>query len=185
METGDAQMKSIVVFTFAVIVALVLSLCFYLGAFKSVELSVTEAGPYKIVYKEHIGAYHKIVPDIEVVERWAVANGEACQTSFGEYLQNPDTTDEDRLHSNAGCLVLKDWSGKTLPEGLLFREIPRRLYVVAEFNGAPSIGPQKVYPKAYKLISSQGLKSDGAVIEMYERMPEAKLRTHYHFPVAK
>jgi AraC family transcriptional regulator len=185
MEAGEPHMKFLVAFTLAVIIGLILSLCFYLGAFKSVSFSVADAGPYKLVYKLHTGAYHKIVPDIETVERWAVANGEACQTSFGEYLENPDTTDEDRLHSNGGCVVSKDWSGKPLPEGLIYREIPRRLFVVAEFDGAPSIGPQKVYPKANQLITSQGLKSDGAVIEMYERMPGSKLRTHYHFSVSK
>lgn len=182
---GVGDMKGLVAFVFLTVVGLVLALAIYLGAFKDVTIAAQEAGPFKVVFKHHVGAYHKIVPDIEVVERWAVANGETCKISFGEYLDNPNTTDEDRLNSNGGCVVENDWSGKPLPDGLTYRELPRRLYVVAEFDGAPSIGPQKVYPRVEKFMTEKGLKHDGAVIELYERMPQAKLQTHYHFPVAK
>jgi effector-binding domain-containing protein len=124
------------------------------------------------------------VPVIEEVERWAVKNDEACQISYGEYIDDPNVVEEDRLRSNGGCVVLKDWTGK-MPEGIVYRELPRRLYVIAIFYGAPSIGPQKVYPKVREYMEQQGLVLDAPVIEMYERLPEQKLRTIYHFPARK
>ena len=177
-------MRVIFAFVGVTIIGLIMALLVYLGAFKSVSLSLSEAGPIRLVSKHHVGPYHKIVPTIEEVEDWAAKNGETCQTSFGEYLDDPDTTDEDRLKSNVGCLVTGDWS-KSLPHGFDYREIPRRQYVIAEFEGAPSIGPFKVYPKAKEFIASSGLLTSGSVIELYERQKFQGLRTKYHFPVSK
>lgn len=177
-------MKFLIAFVALAIFAMISGMLIYLGAFKPVDINASEAGPFKLVYKPHLGAYHKIVPDIEVVEKWATEHGEPCISSFGEYLDDTKIVDEDRLHSNGGCLVNNDWNGK-LPEGLVYREIPRRLFVVANFAGAPSIGPQKVYPRVAEYFTSEGLKIDGAVIEIYERLPGARLLTHYHFPARK
>lgn len=175
-------MKTLVAFVIAVVAGLVLSLMFRLGAFKSVALSESDAGPFKIVSKLHVGPYHKIVPVIEEVEKWARANNEPCKLSFGEFLDNIETVPEDRLKSNAGCIVEKEWKSG-LPEGFEYREIPSRRYVLAEFEGAPSIGPQKVYPKAKEYISKHGLIAYGATIEMYEILPDSKIKTRYYFPV--
>jgi len=177
----EPRVKSLIALTIATILVLAGVLLQRLGAFKPVELKTEEAGPFKIVYRHHTGAYHKIVPEIEAVEKWANAAGEPCKTSFGEYLDDPDKVDEDRLNSNGGCVVGADWAGK-LPAELSYREIPRRLYVIADFDGAPSIGPQKVYPKAEKYLAENGLKIDGPIVEMYERTGENQIRTHYYFP---
>jgi DNA gyrase inhibitor GyrI len=176
-------MKSIIAGTLAVIAALVLSLLVYLGAFKSVTIARETAGPFKQVYKQHVGAYHKIVPTLEEVETWAAKNNEPCEFSFGEYLDDPKLIDEDRLKSNAGCIVTRDWSAG-LPEGFSYREIPTRDYVIADFDGAPSIGPYKAYPKATEFISAQGLEMMGAVTEVYKKLPNGGVHTRYYFPVA-
>ena len=94
-------------------------------------------------------------------------------------------SDEDRRNANGGCIVDHDFSTAKLPEGFLYRELPKHLYVVAHFEGAPSIGPFKVYPKAEGAIAEQGLIADGATIEMYETLPEQKVTTMYHFPVKR
>lgn len=154
------------------------------GAFKTVTIETAEAGPFKVVFRGHVGPYHKIVPEIEAVEKWAAQNGETCKWSFGEYLDNPDLVEEDRMHSNAGCVVEKDWNGQ-LPEGLFYREIPKRNYLIATFDGAPSIGPQKVYPKVGRQMEENNLKSDGAVIEFYEKVGDTGVVTRYHFPFTK
>lgn len=181
-------MKPLIAFVTIAITVMILGLMIYLGAFKHVAIATAEDGPIRIVYKPHLGAYHKIVPDIETVEAWAAHHNEACKASFGEYLDDATLIDEDRLHSNGGCVVTADWTGRlqdTESAGLVYREIPRRLYVVADFDGAPSIGPQKVYPKVKSYLEAQGLKADGPVIEIYERIDGRGLQTHYHFPVQK
>ncbi len=177
-------MKALLAFVIITVAGLTIALFTYVGLFKSVSLGVSEEGPLQLVANNHVGPYHKIVPKIEEVERWAVANGEACKISFGEYLDDPNRVDEDRLKSRGGCLVEKEWS-QGLPAGLVYQVVPRRLYVTASFEGAPSIGPFKVYPKALELIEKEGLVQDGPVIETYERLPEQKLRTRYYFPVKR
>lgn len=176
-------MKALVSFVLITIVTFALALMYYLGAFKPVEITFEERGPYHLVYKKHLGAYHKIVPTIEEVERWGAKNNEGCMTTFGEYIDDPKIVDEDRLNSHGGCIVGKSYEG--LPEGFIYREQARRSFVTARFEGAPSIGPQKVYPKAESLIKELGMIKDGPVIELYEMVDGKKLVTHYLFPVKK
>ena len=188
-------MKYIILFTVLVVVGFIVSLFFRLGAFREVTIAVGDQGPLRVVYKVHIGAYHKIVPVIEEVEKWVKANGEHCRISFGEYIDDPANSVEDRMHSNGGCIVEKAWpqagesTGATppgspglLPPDFVYREIPSRTYVKAEFDGAPSIGPIKVYPRVKKFMKEKSLTPDGPVIETYEIMPGDKVVTRYLFP---
>jgi hypothetical protein len=177
-------MRLILICVFLVIVSLIGSLYFKLGGYKSVEVSEGDGGPFRIVYKHHTGAYHTTVTVIEEVEKWAKANGEPCQISFGEYLDDVDTVPEDRLQSNGGCIVAREWKSG-LPDGFLYREEPRRHFVKAEFEGAPSIGPLKVYPKVRDYIAHEGLKQSSAVFELYEIQSEDAVKTTYLFSVGK
>jgi AraC family transcriptional regulator len=183
MEAGDPDMKYVLA-TLGLILALFVAVYVYVGGYKPVTTEITEKGPFKVVYKEHLGAYHQIGVALEEVEKWAKANGETCQFTFGEYLDNPKLVDEDRLKSNGGCFVSKDWPSG-LPEGFHYREIPKRQYLIAVFEGAPSIGPMKVYPKADSIMKDQGYKPDGAVIETYEILSPKSVETRYYFPIAK
>lgn len=175
-------MKHLVGLVVVSIIALLGTLYFKLGGYKDVAVSQTEAGPFKVVSKRHSGAYHKIVPVIEEVEKWARANGEPCKLSFGEYIDDPELVEEDRMQSNGGCVVEKEWT-QGLPEGFTYRALPKRRFVFAEFDGAPSIGPLKVYPRAKDFIASSGLTLDGPVIEMYDIVSEKSVVTKYYFPV--
>ncbi len=164
----------------------------HLGAYKEVELKSQELGPYKIVFSHHVGAYHKILESIEPVEKWAKTANMPCDLSFGEFLDDPETVMEERLQSNGGCLVSEE--AKNLPTQFSFREIPRRFYLTAEFDGAPSIGPMKVYPKAMKWIKQNHYILGGPVIEIYS-MPKSNhsaddkaqmaVHTQYLFPLGK
>ncbi len=177
-------MKYLVAFVVIFVVGLVLNLMMRLGSFKPVAIFEAEKGPIQIVFKKHVGAYHLIVPVIEEVEKWAKANGETCRLSFGEFLDDPDKTVEDRLRSNGGCIVEKKWD-MGLPAGYGYREIPRHLYVQAEFEGAPSIGPIKVYPKVKDYISSHGYTQVGPTYEVYEITSPSSVKTTYDFPIGK
>jgi AraC family transcriptional regulator len=183
METGDFDMKYILA-TLGLIAALFLGVYIYVGGYKPVTTEITDKGPFRLVYKAHLGAYHKIGVVLEEVEKWAKANGEICKLTFGEYLDNPKIVDEDRLQSHGGCLVDKSWTSG-LPEGFQYREIPKREYLAAVFEGAPSIGPMKVYPRADSIMREQGYKPDGAVIETYEILSPKTVETRYYFPIKK
>lgn len=180
------RMKKLVGFVFLSILAVGFSLAYSLGAFREVSIDLGESGPHRLVYKPHLGPYHKIVPVIEDVEAWARENSEPCRLSFGEFIDDVEKVPEDRLRSHAGCVVEKNWSG-SLPadSGLEYREVPARLYVRAEFDGAASIGPLKVYPKAMEFIAENNRELEGPVIELYEILEEGKrMKTTYLFPVS-
>ncbi len=163
------------------IVVYVLYLMNYLGSFKPVIIEEKSAGPLTMIYKKHVGPYHKIVPVIEEVEKWAKENGLDCKLSFGQYLDNPQTTEEARLRSQGGCLV--EQVPAQMPEGFESQTIPLRKYVTAIFEGSPGIGPMKVYPKVYEYSESQRLRLEEWVMEVYQvHSPEA-MTTTYYFPV--
>jgi AraC family transcriptional regulator len=166
---------------FFLLLAFVTNLLIYLGAFKAVEITVQDELPIKMIYKDHIGAYHKIVPVIESVENWVKANGLDCTRSFGEYLDNPDIVDEDRLKSRGGCIV--DQFPEQLPEEFKTQTLPARRYVHVTFEGSPSIGPFKVYPAARKFAAEERLKLAKSVVEIYTIKSEKEMTTHYLFAI--
>lgn len=177
-------MKSLVALVVFIVAGLVLALMFRLGSFKPVEITEVNRPAMKVVYKAHVGAYHKIVPVIEEVEKWVKANGESCELSFGEYYDDPDEIAEDRLRSNGGCIV-PEKPAKSLPDGFKYREVPAHFFVVAEFEGAPSIGPIKVYPRAERYIREHKFGQFGPIFEVYKLLPNEQVHTTYLFPVVK
>lgn len=163
----------------------------YTGAFKTVTISQDERGPYQILFKNHVGPYHKIVSVIEEVETWARANSLKCRLSFGEYFDDPRAVEEGRLNSRGGCIIEAS-TGETvtleklksnLPPEFQISEIEKTKAVVALFTGAPGIGPMKVYPKAEDYISDNKLTRKGSVIEVYEVFDKRSMQTIYIWPI--
>lgn len=164
----------------------------YTGAFKTVSVDLDERGPYTIIFKSHVGPYHKIVTTIEEVETWAKGNGLKCRLSFGEYFDDPRVVEEGRLNSRGGCLLdplIKDEATrlesirKSMPADFQTAEIPKTRAVVALFTGAPGIGPLKVYPKAEDYITENKLTRQGSVIEIYEIFDRKSMQTTYIWPL--
>ncbi len=173
-----------ILFVAVACVAFGVFLASYLGAFKGVDISKQNQGPFKTVYLEHVGPYHKVNKVIEKVEKYMKTQGYTCGRTFGEYLDDPRSVEEARLRSKVGCLVQETPSN--LPEGYLSGEIPQRDYVLAVFTGSPGIGPLKVYPRVNDFMTRQGLKQSGAVIEIYEIhsiTEKNAMTTTYLFPV--
>lgn len=167
---------------FAAAAALFLYLYVYLGASRPVALARESVGPLVLLYKDHIGPYHQINSSIQEVERWAFDHGLPCSRSFGEFLDDPEAVDQDRLRAHAGCVLP---AGAAVDPGtpFHFETRARRDYVVARFAGAPSIGPFKVYPKAEEYLQEHRLKRDGPVVEIY-RVNGNAVETEYLFPLA-
>ena len=157
-------------------------LYFYLGFYKPVEIEVINRGPMHLLYKSHIGAYHLIGPVIQEVESWAREHKLACDITFGEYIDDPASVDQDRLRSRGGCLVESAPSLRSPQLPFQFEERAGNSYVVAHFTGSPSIGPFKVYPKVRKYLEMQHLKSSHPVIETY-RVHEGQVDTDFLFPL--
>jgi effector-binding domain-containing protein len=177
-------MKRILFLTVFLIVFSVGYMLIHLGVYKSVQLQVEERGPLRLVFKHHIGAYYQIVPTIQEVEDWAKKNSEACEVSFGEYIDDPAAVTEDRLQSNGGCIFNNAPVG-ALPEGFENKEKPRALYLIGHFDGSTSIGPYKVYPRATKWIKENAYVLDGPVIELYRVTSSRSGQTEWLFPIRK
>lgn len=169
--------------TFATVAGIGIYLFFYLGGYKGVTLTETNYQSLNLVFKEYTGPYHQISPVIEAVEKLAERLGHNCQRTFGEYLDDPAKVDEGRLRAIGGCVVDREIKG--LPEGFHFKIIEARPVLKAEFRGAPSIGPFKVYPKAMDHIAAQRLKVAGPTLEIYQLLPEGGFLTEFLFPLEK
>jgi len=164
----------------------------YTGAFKSVTVALGDRPTYQIIYKDFTGPYHKIVSTIQEVEKWAQSQGLNCRLSFGEYFDDPGAIEEGRLKSRGGCLVdpLKDDEKKIwntlkdkLPADYKVDELAATKAVISLFEGAPSIGPMKVYPKAEEFILKNNLVRKGGVIEIYEVFDQKSMQTTYIWPI--
>lgn len=171
-------------------IAFFLYLAQYTGAFKSVYVGLDERGPYTLIYKDHVGAYHKIVEKIQQVEAFAKDNKLDCKFTFGEFYDDPSVTEEGRLKSRAGCLIdqkntesMAALKTVTFPADILQAEYAKTKVVVALFTGSPGIGPLKVYPKAETFINESKLKRKGPVVEIYEVLDPKTMNTTYLFPI--
>lgn len=164
------MVKFIVSGILVAIFAFIINLSLYLGVFRPVSIEISNEPEMLLLVQSHLGAYHKIVSKIEEVETWAKSNNLDCHLSLGEYLDNPDIIEEARLKSFAGCLITATAAAKlpTLPQGFVLQKISPQKYVKALFNGSPSIGPIKVYPKAIKFAEENRLKLKQPIFEIYE-----------------
>lgn len=157
-------------------------LLFRNGVFLPVAFSVKNDGPLILLGTGHVGAYHTVLPSLQKVEAFAKENELPCTTTFGEYLDDPNVVETERLKSFVGC-VLTEKPSIPLPEGFKVSERPARRYLVGTFRGSPALGPYKAYGKAHELMVQQELTADGSVIELYRLEDDGALTTLYYFPV--
>jgi AraC family transcriptional regulator len=175
--------KKAIFTTLAAIIAFSIYIYFRLGMNKEVALEAKEAGPFKVLYLKHTGPYFKIAEKIDYVEKWAKANGVACEKTFGQYIDDPKVVDEDRLQSQGGCIISELPKGVSAQEEMILGELPKRKYLIGSFNGAPSVGPYTVYPKAFDWMKANTTALDGAIIEIYNVVNEKEVLTEYLFPI--
>lgn len=176
-------MKKAIFTTIAAIIAFSIYMYFRLGMNKAVVLEAREAGPFKILYIKHTGPYYKIAEKIEYVEKWAKANGVSCEKTFGQYLDDPQAVAEDRLQSQGGCIIAEIPDEVSIQNEMLIGELPKRKYLIANFDGAPSVGPYTVYPKAFEWIAANSSALEGPIVEVYNVLNEKEVRTEYFFPI--
>lgn len=180
------QAKNIFFTLIVVILGFGIWFIYSVGIFKTVEVR-EETGPSMILlYKEHTGPYHKIIDAISAVEDFAKEKKLSCRKTFGEYLDNPEVVEHDRLRSLGGCVLDLPVTGlnEILPSDIKSKEISEKKYVVAEFYGAPMIGPYKVYPKLDEYFHTHNLKRSNSVLEIYEMVSEKELKTKYFVEIS-
>ena len=153
-----------------------------MGLLKPVTITHVEAGPFRLLYKDHVGAYHKVGEAIVAVETFAKEKQIKCERSFGLYMDDPAVVEQARLRSRGGC-VIDQAPEIALPEDIKIQEIPRSKFVQGEFGGSPRIGPLRVYPKLLAEISEKKLATaKWGVMEIYEISADS-IQTKYLFPL--
>lgn len=159
----------------------------YVGAFKKVNIGLESRETFYLIGKNHNGAYHQIVPVIQEVESWFKSNSLDCRLSFGEYIDNPNTTEEGRLRSIGGCIIsssdhkkIDEWKEK-IPNEYFLKEIQAQKFLVAKFEGSPGFGPIKVYPKVQNFSHENQIALLGPNFEIYEIFEKNKMITTYLF----
>lgn len=178
------MLKWVGLFLFGGMFLLVSYLLIYLGALKSVQIEQTEFPERWLLYKEHIGSYHKTVLAIEEVEKWAQKMGVRCEPSFGFYLDSPSDLAEDRLRSWGGCAFLSPPQFPVEP-GFLVHHLPKATGLRAQFEGSPAISPYKVYGKVSSEANRLRLRLKEEVLELYTLKPEGGVHTEYQFTAAE
>jgi AraC family transcriptional regulator len=163
-----------------IFLAAVIYLIFNLGVFKEVSIQESTYPEMILIYKDHVGPYHKIGDIIKEVEAWAKDKNINCSKSFGQYMDDPRVAEHERLRSRGGCIV--DRTIAELPADLKTMTVPARNYYIATFGGSPWIGPYKVYRKVFSLAESQGKPISEPVIEIYELLGTNEMQTTYLFP---
>lgn len=193
-ETRKKFKNIVLLMILGMVLAAVLSfgtrLYLHLGLGKSVQIQVVQMPAVSMIGLPHMGPYHKIVPSIEKVEQWMKDHGFPCERSFGLYLDNPRVIEEVRLRSRGGCIVSNDFieskefqaiKSVSWPPDFQIETLPPQKTIEAKFEGAPSAGPLKVYPAVEKLIVEKKSEAYKRTLEIYEILPDARVRTTYYF----
>ena len=171
--------------TFGLLLAMAAFVVYRTGYLKPVTLAAGQQGPFFLVYQVHKGPYHKIAPVIDEVEASFKKNGITCPLAFGRFLHDPNTVEHDRLKSHGGCAFPtpnEEVMRLVQEKGFETDGIDKQEYIVAVFEGSPSVGPMKVYPKVRTWMNKYDYKITGPVIEIYQTTGEDSLTTRYLFP---
>lgn len=170
--------------TFAILLAMAAFVVYRTGYFKPVDIASGEQGPFYLVYKVHHGPYHKIAPVIDEVEKEFQDNDIDCPLAFGRYIHDPDTVEQDRLESHGGCAFTNlspEVESLAKAKNFNIDPVEKKEYLVAHFEGSPSIGPMKVYPYVKEWMNKYGYKRQGPVIELYQTTGPDSVHTRYLF----
>lgn len=152
------------------------------------EIKIKEIKPMRIATLRHVGPYHLIGEKIGELCNWGVAHGAGGKDNhvMGIYYDNPQTTPEQELRSDAALVVGED----VVAEGeVKIGKIEGGLYAVGTYVGSYA-GLSKAWGDFMAELAKQGHKSRMApCFELYVSdccvTPENELITELYEPVEK
>jgi len=169
----------IIIVILGLIAVLLMGYLYYMGFFNKIEITEKEMGPYKVVFKEHIGDYKETGKIMDEIYYSLLNDGVETYKGFGIYYDNPKVVEKDKLRSIAGSMIEeKDYDKiDQLKDKYSIKTIDKTRSITTEFpfKNKMSImfGIMKVYPKINKYIDSKGYKK-GQVMEIYD-VPNKKV----------
>lgn len=187
--SGKINLKKNIFILILTIIGFAVILASYMGLFRPVHIQIDKRPAMHLLYKNYMGPYHKIVPTLEAVEKWAKSNGIQCHESFGEFLDDPKSVEESRLRAKSGCLLSEEEKTKItskLPNSFLLESYPETKAIKVIFEGSPAVGPIRVYSKVQSFAADSQFTFTGAPIEIYNIDSQTNgMITTYYFPIKK
>lgn len=150
------------------------------GGFSKVNFQVKEEGGDYLVYRKITGPYKQTADMIYKLHYELKNENIETYKSFGIYYDNPKVVAQNKLRSEAGCILETADTAKTywLRAKFNIKVYPVKKYITAEFpfKGRMSImiGLIKVYPAMNKFIKDNGYSEAGPIMELYD-MPNKKI----------
>lgn len=78
---------------------------YYMSFFNKIEITEKEMGPYKVVFKEHIGDYKETGKIMDEIYYSLLDEGVETYKGFGIYYDDPKVVEKDKLRSIAGSII--------------------------------------------------------------------------------
>lgn len=159
----------------------------YLGIFQTVQITEKEVGPYKLVYDELTGPYHKI-KGVQDNVYYSLKNDNIETTrGFGIYYDNPKTTPQEKLRSIGGCIIeAKDFNKlNSLKSKYKIMDYPvsKSIYTEFPFKNPLSVivAIFKIYPEIERYQQEKAYKP-APLLEVYDIQNQ---KTLFSAPIEK
>ncbi len=156
---------------------------------KKIALEIKQMPAMRVATVQHTGAYNQIGKAFERLGAIAGPAGLFQQPGavmMGIYYDDPDTTPQDKLRSDAAIVVPED---VRMPEGLVEKRVPE-----GRFARAEHIGSYEGLNDAWSRLKDKTFRESGHRIgarpsyEIYRNnpmsVPKDQLRTEIYVPIA-
>jgi DNA gyrase inhibitor GyrI len=143
---------------------LIIGYLYHMGMFSLYVVAEENIGPYKYVYKTHMGPYKETGQIGMDVYNNLLEDDIQTKLGLGIYYDNPKNTPADQLRSEMGSIIeTSDYEKfETVKEKYSVKEIPETKCMVVRFpiknNLSYMVGPMKVYPIIEKYMQKMGYK---------------------------
>jgi len=164
----------------AVIVIIIAILAYWLGAFAKLNIEEAAAGPYVLVYEEHVGPYSGIKAVQDGIY-YRLLNEEQISTTkgFGIYYDNPKVVDKEKLRSIGGVILEEEYADRIpdLEKNFKLKRLGEGQVITTSipFKNPLSVmvGIFKVYPAIERYVEEKGYDM-GEMMEIYD-VPNKKI----------
>lgn len=163
----------------AILILLILSLAWFLGAFKRIELKMDEQ-PEIIMAGQWLHASYREILDTVETQYFTMVNDSPNVTGVcGLYFDNPKLVVADSVEAFVGVMLA---DSSSIPERLILHRVRSGPALHGRFEQSPIIGQFKIYPAAGRWLEERELLMAGPVLEIYHRQDPHKW-VDYYFPV--
>jgi hypothetical protein len=159
----------------AVVIAVALiaffAMSYFGGVFDKADVTLSDAGPYNLLYREHKGPYRGVrfvLYDVYrfLKEKRSIVPGKG----FAIFYDNPRKKNQNELRSIGGYIT--DTLLSDVPSPYATEVFAKTQSIVGTFPFrsflSPMTGPMKFYPEMAKLVLKEKREIKGPVMEIYD-----------------